>query len=282
MSTLDTKPLPPVSTISSAILLAPSRFLSNTPTLQPYSAKRLQMAPPIAPPPPVTMTFLPESPRMTGSSEGRVRIELGLALLEVRGEAFLHLGSQEAQHLERRRGVERGAHHAQPVVQRVLGEADRGLRTLGKLGRDLQALGLELIILDAHRDQADALGLLAVDRLAEQQVVLGLGHAAEDRPHDHRMIARGDAEPGVAVDDLGFLRDDGYIGQDARDQARADGGTAHGADDRLGAVDDVVDDIARLLPRAEQGGVVLDVVFDEIEVAAGREHLAAGAVDDHA
>src|SRR4029453_16887903 len=118
MSTLDTKALPPVSVISPAIRLAPSRFLSNTPTLQPYSAKRRQMAPPIAPPPPVTMTFLPESPRMTGSSEGRVGIELGLALLEVRGETFLHLRSHEAQHLERRRGVERGAHHAQPVVQR--------------------------------------------------------------------------------------------------------------------------------------------------------------------
>src|SRR4029453_4709073 len=167
MSTLDTKALPPVSEISSAIRFAPSRFLSNTPPLHPYPRKRLQMAPPIAPPPPVTMTFLPDSPRMIGSSEGRVGIELGLALLEVRGEAFLHLGAHEAQHLERRRGVERGTHHAQPVVQRVLGEADRGLRALGKLGRDLQALGLELVVLDAQRDQPDAFGLLAVDRLAE-------------------------------------------------------------------------------------------------------------------
>src|SRR5215216_4349073 len=187
MSTLDTKALPPVSAISSAIRLAPSRFLSNTPTLQPYPAKRLQMAPPIAPPPPVTMTFLPESPRMTGSSEGRVGIELGLALLEVRGEAFLHLGAHEAQHLERRRGVEGRAHHAQPVVQRVLGEADRGLRAFGELGRDLQALGLELVVLDAQRDEPDALGLLAVYGFAQQQVVLGLRHAAEQRPYDHRV-----------------------------------------------------------------------------------------------
>src|SRR4029453_6611044 len=189
MSTLETKALPPVSAISSAIRLAPSRFLSNTPILQPYAAKRLQMAPPIAPPPPVTMTFLPESPRMTGSSEGRVGIELGLALLEVRGEAFLHLGPHEAQHLERRRGIEGGAHHAQPVVERVLGEADRGLRPLGELGRNLEPLGLQLVVLDAERDQADALGLRAVDRLAEQQVVLGLGHAAEQGPHDHRVVA---------------------------------------------------------------------------------------------
>src|SRR5262245_17426459 len=124
MSTLDTKALPPASVISPATRLAPSRFLSNTPTLQPYPAKRRQIAPPIAPPPPVTMTAFPSSPRMMGSLQRRVGIELGLALLEVRGEAFLHLGPHEAQHLERRRGVERRAHHAQPVVQRVLGEAD--------------------------------------------------------------------------------------------------------------------------------------------------------------
>src|ERR1044072_5740665 len=126
MSTLATKALPPVSTISWAFLLAPSRFLSTTPTLQPYSAKRRQMAPPIAPPPPVTMTFLPSNPRMTGSSDRRVGIELGLALREMRGEAFLPLGPHEAQHLQRRRRVEGGAHHAKPVVERVLGEADRG------------------------------------------------------------------------------------------------------------------------------------------------------------
>src|ERR1700755_3688170 len=98
MSTLETNALPPVSVISPATRLAPSRFLSNTPTLQPYAAKRRQMAPPIAPPPPVTMTFLPSNPRMTGSSYRRVGIELGLALLEMRGEAFLHLGPHEAQH----------------------------------------------------------------------------------------------------------------------------------------------------------------------------------------
>src|SRR5262245_19847357 len=282
MSTPDTKALPPAALISSATLLAPSRFLSNTPTLAPYSANRRQMAPPIAPPPPVTMTFLPDSPRMARSSEGRVGIEPGLALLEVRGEAFLHLRPQEAQHLQRGRGVERGAHHAQPVVQRVLGEANRGLRALGELGRDFQAFGLELGVLDAHRYQADALGLFAVDRLAEQQVVLCLGHAAEQRPDDDGVVAGGDAEPGVAVDDLGLLRGDRHVGQDARDQARAYGGAAHGADDRLGAVDDVVDDVARLLPGPQKRVVVLHVLFDDVEVAAGREHLAAGALDDHA
>jgi len=67
----------------------------------------------------------------------------------MRGEAFLHLGPHEAQHLERRRGIEGRAHHPQPVVERVLGEADRGLRALGELGGDLEAFGLELVVLDA-------------------------------------------------------------------------------------------------------------------------------------
>src|SRR5919108_3607930 len=111
------------------------------------------MAPPIAPPPPVTMTFLPSSPRMTLSSDGRVGVELGFALLEVRGKALLHLGAQEAQHLQGRRGIEGWTHHAQPVVKRVLGEANRGLGTFGELGRDLEALGFELVVLDAKRDQ---------------------------------------------------------------------------------------------------------------------------------
>src|SRR6187551_171186 len=143
MSTPEAKPL-----ISPAIFFAPSRFLSNTPTIAPYSAKRRQIAPPIAPAPPVTMTFLPFSPRMA-SSQRRVRVELGLALLEMRGEAFLHLGPHEAQHLERRRGVEGRAHHAQPVVERVFGEADRGLGAFGELGRHFETLGLELVVLDA-------------------------------------------------------------------------------------------------------------------------------------
>src|SRR5271154_5713174 len=126
MSTPDAKPL-----ISVATLLAPSRFLSNTPTCAPYSAKRRQIALPIAPPPPVTMTFLPFNPRMMRSSQRGVGIELGLALLQMRGEAFFHIGAEEAQHLQPQRRVEGRTHHAQPVVEGVLGEADRALRAFG-------------------------------------------------------------------------------------------------------------------------------------------------------
>src|SRR6516225_5875612 len=100
MSTPETKVAPPLAWIPSATFLAPSRFLSKMPTCAPYSAKRRQMAPPIAPPPPVTMTFLPSNPRMARSSDRRVGVELGLALFEMRGEALLHFGPEETQHLE--------------------------------------------------------------------------------------------------------------------------------------------------------------------------------------
>ncbi len=51
-----------------------------------------------------------------------------------------------------------------------------------------------------QRHEADALGLLAGDGVAQQQIVLGLGHAAEERPDDRGVIAGGDAELGVTVD----------------------------------------------------------------------------------
>ena len=51
------------------------------------------------------------------------------------------------------------------------------------------------------RDEADALGLLAADGLAQQQVVLRLRHAAQQRPDDRRVIAGRHAEPRVPIDD---------------------------------------------------------------------------------
>ena len=59
------------------------------------------------------------------------------------------------------------------------------------------------------------------------------------------MVAGGDAEPRVAVDDARrFFEAIDTSARSAADQAGADRGAAHGADDRLGAVDDVVDDVA--------------------------------------
>src|SRR5205085_8183874 len=118
----------------------------------------------------------------------------------MRGDAFLRLRAAEAEHLERERDIERRPRHAQPIVQRILRPAKRGLRAGRELARYLECLCLELAFFAGQRYQAEALGLLAADLLAKEQVVLRLGHAAEERPDDRRVIAGGDAEARVAVD----------------------------------------------------------------------------------
>ena len=61
---------------------------------------------------------------------------------------------------------------------------------------------------------------------------------------------------------------------------RADGRAVHGRDQRLGAVDDVVDEVACLLPGAAKRLVVSHVLLDHVEVAAGGERLP-GTAQDH-
>ena len=93
---------------------------------------------------------------------------------------------------------------------------------LARRRRDLERLVLQLVVLDAQRDEADALGLLAAQRLAQQQVVFRLGQSAQQRPHDGGMIAGGDAEPGMAVDDARGLGRDRDVGEQAGHQPGAD------------------------------------------------------------
>ena len=64
------------------------------------------------------------------------------------------------------------------------------------------------------------------------------------------------------------------------DEPGADGHAVHRRDDRLAAVDDVVDEVARLAEHPGARREVRDHLLDEIEVAARRER-AAGAADDH-
>ena len=52
--------------------------------------------------------------------------------------------------------------------------------------------------------------------------VLRLGHAAEQRPADGGVVAGGDAEPGVAVDDAGRAADHRDVGQEPGHQPGAD------------------------------------------------------------
>ena len=88
------------------------------------------------------------------------------------------------------------------------------------------------------------------DLLAQQQVVLRLRHAAQQRPDDRRVVARGDAQARVAVDDARVLRGDRDVGEQPRHQPRADRRAVHRRDHDLRAVDDVVDEVARLAPDA--------------------------------
>ena len=152
-------------------------------------------------------------------------------------------------------------------------------RALREPHRGLERRCVELGVVDRKRHQADALGFLAGQGFAQQQIVFGLGHAAQQRPDDRRMIAGGDAELGVAVDQLGGLGRDRNVGQHADHQARAHGGAADGADDRLAAIDHVVDEIARLLPTLAALLEVVGEIAGHVEVAARRER-AAGAGDD--
>ena len=116
-----------------------------------------------------------------------------------------------------------------------------GRRALGQAGGHLDRLGpRRCSSSSAMRDQVHALGLLAAEVLRRQQVVLGLGHAAQQRPDDGGMVAGGDADLQVAVGELGRLRRDGHVGQDQQRQPGAHGPAARRADDGLAAVEHAV------------------------------------------
>ena len=120
-----------------------------------------------------------------GGSDARLRIEPRRPLLPQRGEPFAHVGTAEAQKLQRDRVVEGRPHHPQPVVERVLGPADRGRRAGGQPPGDLERPLEQLGLVDRERYQPDPLRLLARDRLAQQKVNL-----ARAMPHSSgQMIA---------------------------------------------------------------------------------------------
>ncbi len=136
--------------------------------------------------------------------------------------------------------------------------------------------------LDAARDEADAFRLLAGDRFAQQQVVLGLGHAAEQRPDDRRVVTGRDAKAGMAIDDLRVLRGNRNVREKPRDQPGAHGRAMHCGDDRLVAVDHVVDQVARFAPDARTNLEVGGHVLHQREVASRRKTLALASQDDGA
>ncbi len=111
-------------------------------------------------------------------SRNAVGWESRRALLAQRRGALRQLGSGEAEELQPERRVEDRPGGAQPVVERIFGPADGVWRAFRQPHGDVERARLQLLGRHRERNEADALGLLAGDRLAQQQMVLGLGHAA--------------------------------------------------------------------------------------------------------
>ena len=163
----------------------------------------------------------------------------------------------------------------------MLGPAQRALRPLGQAHRGLQRALLQHLIGHGHGDEANALGLQPIERLAGHQVVFRLRHAAEQRPDDGRMVARRHTQLGVAIDQLGGMAGNGDIGHQRQHQPRPHRRAIDGGDDGLGAADHVVNHLPRLLPDADAGLEILHHPVDQIEVAAGGK-TPPGAGDDDA
>src|ERR1700756_1351605 len=91
------------------------------------------------------------------------------------------------------------------------------------------------------------------------------------------MIARRDAKARMTVDDARRLRRNRNIREQSPDESRTHGRSVHRRDDRLAAVDHVVDEIACLAPYARAHVEVVRHLFDEAEIAARRKALALAA-----
>ena len=170
---------------------------------------------------------------------------------------------------------------AEPLVQRAFCEADGRLRAVRQAAGDAHGGLHQLIAGHGHADQPDALGLLAIQEIAREQVVFSLGHAAQQRPDDRGVVAGSDAQADVSVGNAGVLGGDGDVGHQGHRQAGAHGDPVDGGDDRLVQVQDVVDDVAGLFGVLGDDGGVVDGLLDHLEVAAGRESIAGAGDHGH-
>jgi hypothetical protein len=126
--------------------------------------------------------------------------------------ALLDVGAEEAQHLVGDAGVEGRHRLAQPVVERALRPARGVLGSGGDPLRHFQRGVEHLLARDTAAHETDPLGLAAVEEVGRQEVVLGLRHAAQERPHDRGVVARDDAQAQVPVGQAGLLGDDADVG----------------------------------------------------------------------
>ncbi len=97
------------------------------------------------------------------------------------------------------------------MIERPLGRPDRSWRASCEPLGDAARSGIELIPIDRQCGQAHPLGLDAGDLLVEKEMVFRLGEAAEDGPEQHGMVACGDTEADMAVEQARIPRDDRYI-----------------------------------------------------------------------
>src|ERR1700704_3058722 len=84
----------------------------------------------------------------------------------------------------------------------------------------------------------------------------------------------------MTVDNARRLSADRYVGEDADDEARAYRDAVNGRDNRLVAVDDVVDEVFGLLPGRHARDRVVQNAFDQLEIAAGGKRYAGSGHDD--
>src|SRR5215471_9154249 len=83
----------------------------------------------------------------------------------------------------------------------------------------------------------------------------------------------------MAVDDAAVLGRNRYVGEESADEPGPDRDAAHRTDDRFAAIDDIVDDVARLLPLPGTRREIVDVLLDDREVAAGGKYPAGPRQD---
>src|SRR5579872_5268546 len=84
----------------------------------------------------------------------------------------------------------------------------------------------------------------------------------------------------MTVDNSRRLSANRYVSEDAHDEAGAHCNAIDGRDDRLVAIDDVVDEVFGFLPGRHAGHRIVENALDQLKIAAGRKSLAGSGDDD--